>query len=231
MEKGREKKARAKPEKKGRVSRERILAAARTIFARHPYDSASMREIGKEGGFDHPLIHYYFPNKASLFEAVLQEIIEELYQANREWFDGLSGQDMARDLSVHLDRLLEYDLVNPEPFKVIFMNMAELYRRDNVPGLSYIPLIIAGTRQNFLDSLPMQADPEELAAMNHTFASSVIWYLGANHCHGMVVGLDPKSRQYREWVKKALTSAFLPWLEKLSQAGSPAKATAFAPSA
>ncbi|MEW5735333.1 MAG: helix-turn-helix domain-containing protein [Thermodesulfobacteriota bacterium] len=200
---------------RGAVSRERILAAARKVFARHPYGSASMREIGKEGGFDHPLIHYYFPNKASLFEAVLLDIIEELYQANKQWFEGLTGSDIAGDLSIHLDRLLEYDLMNPEPLKIIFMNMAALYRRDTVPGLSYIPLIIAGTKQNFLEQLPMKASPEELSAMNHTFASSVIWYLGANHCHGTVLGIDPTSRQYREWVKKALTSAFMPWLEKV----------------
>jgi len=85
---------------KSEVTRERILRAARKVFAEHPYNAASFRMIGREGGFDHPLINYYFPRKADLFEAVVVEICEEFYQANISWFEGLEGLPPRQGLSL-----------------------------------------------------------------------------------------------------------------------------------
>ena len=58
-----------KPAKK--VTRLKLLKAARKIFAQYAYHVASIRMIGKEAKIDYPLISYYFPSKAVLFEAVL----------------------------------------------------------------------------------------------------------------------------------------------------------------
>ncbi|MBW1988572.1 MAG: helix-turn-helix transcriptional regulator, partial [Deltaproteobacteria bacterium] len=76
----------ARRQTKGQISRENIIKAARRVFSEHPYSSASLRMIGREGGFEHPLIHYYFPTKAALFEAVMADIAMEIYQANVSWY-------------------------------------------------------------------------------------------------------------------------------------------------
>ena len=47
-----------KPSKK--VTRLKILKAARKVFAQRAYHAASIRMIGKEAGIDHPLISYYY---------------------------------------------------------------------------------------------------------------------------------------------------------------------------
>ena len=85
---------------KSEKTRHKILGAACKVFAKHPYNSASIRMVGKEGGFDHPLITYYFPTKADLFEAVVAEVCEEFYQANISWFEGLEGLPPRQGLSL-----------------------------------------------------------------------------------------------------------------------------------
>lgn len=45
--------------------------------------------IGKAAGIDHPLVNYYFPTKAVLFEEVIKQVTDEYYQADLSWFDGL----------------------------------------------------------------------------------------------------------------------------------------------
>ena len=201
--------------KKAKISKKRILKAARQVFAVHPFQEATLRMIGKQGGFEHPLIHYYFPSKSDLFEAVIKEITEELILANTEWFKGLDGKDVIKDLATHLDRILEYNLINPEPFKIIFLNMSQVHILKDIPGIQMIPLILAGTRENLKSHISFSGSEEEIIYLNSAFANIIVWYLGANHCQAMVLGLDPLGREYREWVKNAIMSIFIPLANKI----------------
>ena len=95
-------------------TRDAILAAATRIFAAYPYHTASIRMIGKAAGIDHPLINYYFPTKAALFEAVLKAETENYYLANIEWFSGVIGLGPEKGLSIYIDRFFAFALENPE---------------------------------------------------------------------------------------------------------------------
>ncbi len=53
-------------------TRERILAAARTVFAELGYDRASVRAIAKAAGVDPALVHHYFGAKEQVFEAAVE---------------------------------------------------------------------------------------------------------------------------------------------------------------
>ena len=64
-------------EKRGDETRQKILAAARKVFAAHPYNAASIRMIAAKGDFYHGLIRYHFPNKADIFEAVVEDAVKE----------------------------------------------------------------------------------------------------------------------------------------------------------
>jgi AcrR family transcriptional regulator len=57
-------------------TRESILAAARTAFAEHGYDRASIRMIAASAGVDPALVHHYFGNKDQLFVATVQVPID-----------------------------------------------------------------------------------------------------------------------------------------------------------
>jgi AcrR family transcriptional regulator len=53
-------------------TREAILSAARTQFAEHGYDGATIRAIARTAGVDPALVHHYYGSKESLFAAAMQ---------------------------------------------------------------------------------------------------------------------------------------------------------------
>lgn len=197
---------------KGEISRENIMKAARMVFAEYPYKSASLRLIGKQGGFEHPLIHYYFPSKAELFRAVIQEMCDEFYQATLTWFEGLAGKPPEVGLASFIERLLDYSAANPEPFRMIFMNMATISRLEEIPGAELIPELFARLRNAFMDRLPVRGGEEEIIMYTDSFNTLAISYLGASGCHAQVLGLEPDSPEYRNHLKNTLMFLFLPQL-------------------
>lgn len=52
---------------RGEASRERLLAAARTVFAAKGYEGASVNDIAAEAGFTKGAFYAAFPSKAALF--------------------------------------------------------------------------------------------------------------------------------------------------------------------
>ena len=200
---------------KSEVTRERILRAARKVFAEHPYNAASFRMIGREGGFDHPLINYYFPRKADLFEAVVVEICEEFYQANLACFEGLEKMLPREGLSLYLDRFLDFNLANPEPLRIIMLNVAQVDRLQEIPGYQHIPEVMARTRRTFEKRANLKASPKDIGMFQNSFNALVFFYLGANACQAEILGMDPSSDEYLKWVKDTLLYIFLPLLERL----------------
>lgn len=54
-------------------TRQRILHAARELFARHGYAGTSVRMIARHCGMSDPAIHYHFRSKSDIYEALLVE--------------------------------------------------------------------------------------------------------------------------------------------------------------
>jgi AcrR family transcriptional regulator len=200
---------------KSEVTRERILRAARKVFAEHPYKAASFRMIGKEGGFDHPLINYYFPRKADLFEAVVVEICDEFYQANLACFDGLNKMLPREGLSLYIDRFLDFNIENPEPLRIIMLNVAQVDRLEEIPGYQHIPEVMARTRRTFEERANLKASPRDIGMFQNSFNALVFFYLGASSCQAEILGMQANSSDYRKWVKDTLMYIFLPLLEGL----------------
>lgn len=63
---------RARPQHGGPDARARILASARTQFAEHGYDRASVRAIARGADVDAALVHHYFGSKEQVFGAALE---------------------------------------------------------------------------------------------------------------------------------------------------------------
>lgn len=57
-------------------NREAILAAARTLFARHGYGGATIRGIAREAGVDPALVMHYYGSKDGIFAAAIQDAIQ-----------------------------------------------------------------------------------------------------------------------------------------------------------
>lgn len=56
----------------GAASKQRILDAARSLFAEHGYDRTTTRAIAAEAGVDPAMVHYFFGTKARLFASAMQ---------------------------------------------------------------------------------------------------------------------------------------------------------------
>lgn len=208
--------------RKSDVTREKILAAARKVFSGHPYKAASMRMIGQTGGFDHPLIHYYFPTKASLFEAVAAEIAREICLNNERWFDGLERLKPRDGLALYIDRFLDYNFKRPEGFKIISLNAPQFDKLSEIPGYQHIIEVLAHTRRTFAEKVPARSTDPDLGRFINSFNALVIFYLGSASCQAETLGIDPASNEYRIWVKETLIYVFLPLLEKLVLPPAPA---------
>jgi len=201
--------------KKSDITRFKIMKAAIQVFSEHPYHAASMRMIGKLGGFEHPLIHYYFPTKADLFEAVVVELCEEYYAANLSWFDGLESLPPAEGLSIYLDRFLDYNLSHPEPLRIIALNAAQIDRLAEIPGYQHIPRLLSRIRATFQENANLRAPEKDIEMFINSFNSLSIFYLGSAACQAEVLGMDPNCPDYKTWVKNTMTFVFLPLLTKL----------------
>ncbi len=66
--------------------REQLLAAARELFLRRGFSKTSSREIAGAAGTTAAMIHYYFEDKAGLFDAMVQQaatpVIAELQRVS-----------------------------------------------------------------------------------------------------------------------------------------------------
>ncbi len=200
---------------KRELTRERIMKAARAVFAHHPYHSASMRMIGRAGKFDHALIRYHFPSKAKLFGALLAEVCDELVEANRSCLEGLAGLPPDGAIARYLDRFLDYHDDHPAALRIITLNIALADRPDAIPGYRRIPEVLTRTRETFEQALPVPAPADEVARYHYAFNNLLINFLGAGSCQMIILGMKGRDADYRAWVKKTMTFLFLPPLKKL----------------
>ena len=59
-------------------TQERILLAAKKVFAEHGFRDATTRMICKEAGVNIALVNYYFRTKAELYKAVISDLFEDV---------------------------------------------------------------------------------------------------------------------------------------------------------
>jgi AcrR family transcriptional regulator len=91
-------------------TREELLAAAATVFARRGYSGASIEEIAEEAGYSHGAVYSNFAGKADLFLAVFEDYMagraRELAEAQADLPPNASLPVRARALADQwMDRL------------------------------------------------------------------------------------------------------------------------------
>lgn len=201
--------------KRQNQTRDNILAAATRVFADYPYHSASIRMIGKAAAIDHPLINYYFPTKAVLFEEVLKNETEKYYLANISWFDGLAELSPAKGLSLYIDRFFGFALKNRAALRIITLNLVQAENATIIPGYQRIQDFFARTAHTFMQAIPLKGAEHEIKMFTTNFNTLAINYLGADTYYAGIMGMAPGSRAYLEWVKENLMYVFLPQLKQI----------------
>ncbi|WP_457553821.1 TetR/AcrR family transcriptional regulator [Desulfobacula sp.] len=202
--------------KKKELTRDKILTSARKVFAKHSYGAASIRMIASEGGFDFGLIRYHFNNKADLFETIMKQVCDELYLKNKEWMEGIEEMRPEDGFSLYIDRFLKYNFDHPETLG-IFMNNIYLAEDPEleIPGYSYLPKALSLMRETFEQNTSMNASRDEIYRFVDSFNAQVLMFAGASSCNAKMLNLEPRSKEYRLWVKNTLMYIFLPHLKRL----------------
>jgi len=67
--------------------RDRIINAAIDEFSKYPYDKASTNTIVKNAGISKGLLFHYFGSKETLYDALIQFVIDSLYKSVVEKID------------------------------------------------------------------------------------------------------------------------------------------------
>ncbi len=201
--------------KKSEATREIILSAARRVFAMHTYNSASLRMIAKEGGFDHAIIRYHFPNKAILFETILIDACNTFYNANLACLKGLKDVNPTKGFSLYIDRVINHSFKIQDILKLFIQNITHIDTPEAIPGYQHIPDTIEKIRLSFEEKIPIRASNEQVGMFVYSFINLLMNYFGANNCMSRILDLDHGGEQYRKWVKESLMFLFLPSLKKL----------------
>ncbi|WP_031465468.1 TetR/AcrR family transcriptional regulator [Sciscionella sediminilitoris] len=82
-------------------TRERILAAAQDLFARHGFDATPTSKIATEAQVPKGLVHYYFNRKPDLLTALVDKLPSEHVELGEVVVDG----DVCTSLCRFVDRL------------------------------------------------------------------------------------------------------------------------------
>ena len=97
----------------------RILAAARRIFGEYGYSDTTTRKIAKDVGIDISTLYYHWGEKQDLYEAVLQDVSEEIQSRLNQVEKNVSGKNIKDRLEVSIDMMCDYLFSHPEVSNLI----------------------------------------------------------------------------------------------------------------
>ena len=97
---------------------EKILRAARLLFAQYGYHGVSVKKITQEAGANSALVSYHFGGKAQLYQKVLEQQAEKLLCLAEILKE--PGQDPLACILAFLDEVKDVFLKEPESIHVIY---------------------------------------------------------------------------------------------------------------
>ncbi len=80
------------------ASKRSIVLHAIKLFSTRGYSGTSMDELAKACDLNKAMIFYYFKNKKGLYEAVMEEILQEIYKAITQKIDISKNPQEALDI-------------------------------------------------------------------------------------------------------------------------------------
>jgi len=172
--------------------------------------------IAKEAGVDHPLLFYYFPNKANLFETILKELSNQYLQAMPSWYEGLLEMDVVNAISTYFERAIDFHLNQSQIIRIVFLDMAQSIGKDvSVPGYKYMKKISEIAFLMFRDRSRFNLTDEQKDIIINGLGQILISLIGARDYHAKIQGLNVNKKEYAEWVKKVMVNMTLPILSSL----------------
>lgn len=208
------------PKGKRNDTRDRILEAALQVFATYPYHSAGIRMICNLAGVDHPLVRYYFGSKADLFREVISHMMSRKRELERDWYATVRPMGPTRGFSVFLDFVLEDYRKRPGLFHLVSLNFRQVDPEDPIPGFDLIEDFTNTEIDRMRANLDVEIPDQEAEVFVRVLNTLMIGFLGGAHTHAKMLGMDPESIVYLNWVKESILFTLLPRLRLMLQKSS-----------
>ncbi len=152
---------------RGRVTRERLLAAAAVVFARHGYEHARIADIVAEAGVSHGLFYRHFSDKNAVLLAVLTRFNDRLRHTSGRGGTGAATPTLADLQTRNILFFREY-----AEHRELFRVAREAAARTDENGFRDLWLIMRG---RFIARTRRWLD--RLAADGHIAAETDAWAL------------------------------------------------------
>ncbi|MFO8047972.1 MAG: TetR/AcrR family transcriptional regulator [Desulfosudaceae bacterium] len=207
-----------KKETKGDRTRTKILDAAQAVFTKKDYHTASIRMIGRQGGFDFTIIHHYFPTKRELAEAVTHRIFADFFRTSSDWWQDFAAENadltlrLRPAMSQYFKRLLNYYFAHPSAPALLMQNIAQSGEQEPLPGLDQSLLFFNGILDRLKSFLPVTASEESIRKWQYCLTTLITNCVGAPRYPAGMVDLAPDSTAYRQWILMVILETFYPGL-------------------
>lgn len=109
----------------------RILIAARDLFAEYGYHGVTTRMIAKAVGIDISTLHYHWGDKENLYEAVFDDLNDEIEAKLKEIERIVHGKSLAFRLEVAIDMMCDYLFSKPAVAKLVMFGH---FLKTRTPG-------------------------------------------------------------------------------------------------
>ena len=180
--------------RKGERTAERILDAAEAVFAERGYAGATLRDVAAQVGLRTPSLYNHFPNKESLYAAVLERGISPVLDALTEVVAARDRSD--RDVRLVVERTMK--LVGRRP------ELPRLIQHETLSGGRHLtPMLREWIQRTFARAYEMveassaarRWEPEQFPllalAMYHVF----VGYFAIAHVYKDLNGQDLLTEQ------------------------------------
>ncbi|GHF43998.1 AcrR family transcriptional regulator [Amycolatopsis bartoniae] len=95
------------PRSEGASAREEILRTAREMFGELGYERTTFTEIAERAGYTRPAVNHYFPDKVSLYRALLESVRDTVITGSVE--QAVEQQTLFGRLSGFLESAVQVD--------------------------------------------------------------------------------------------------------------------------
>lgn len=179
-------------------TRQRILEAARDLFAQHGVAGVSVRDIAATAGVTHPLVHRYFGTKGQMVAEILRRESEEVAAGTRD------SASQADDTSAEMLRVTtDYALKESRTAFLLLMRaeMDGLGPDDSTArGLSPLLLLV-----ELLSRQQPSADPARLRMLVAMYGAALFGFNAVGEWLAREVGLEGDTETVREEFAELLT--------------------------
>lgn len=107
------------------TTREKLLRAARDVFAEHGLAHTRISDIAARSGVNRERVYGYFGSKEGLFDAVINDALDELAEA--------VPLTPGEDLVGYVDRVHEFHRLHPQLLRLLLWEALH-YRSEPLPG-------------------------------------------------------------------------------------------------